>query len=232
MESVIALKSQRVHGHKGTQITGLVTHPGEVFVEKLQELSKAEIEENRGIPVSSREGLATIKEQMSRMPKPAKIIEILGAHTHFTLLSAVELVESLARANIVIPLLDLRLRYGDELFRNPLVYLDHFSSLPGPITRVQIGERAKAVDCTSDPRWWLWSGYCFLVDLIGQIVAGRAVLACPRRESPLFATMNFARGGSCASLLASGACGFWKKNMRQALPECLFSQIVHSTQLA
>lgn len=225
MHGHILLKSKRGASHDQTQIFGSICHPGEVFVNKLESLSRAEIEKNTHPLAEPKDIVSGLLDTMAKSPVPAQIMDVVKGVGALSLGTCVELMDSIVRHDIIVPLFRLRLKYGDRVFREEVEYVKRLEEFPKPIVTTVFDSASRPVAATQVVAR-VWSIYVLLIDVMAQIVAGQSNIDCARKISPLLKKLSLANAGDCDELLKAG-CGYWRRERTTPLPECIFAQVMN-----
>jgi hypothetical protein len=229
MRGGIILKSRRAEDKNGTEIFGAISHPGNLFVKRLEMMSRTEIEQNQASLDTPAETISALRDVMARQPDPDALNEVLAYKGNLPVDVLVEALDSVVRHRIVVPLLKMRLEHGDDVFRDTAKYMQHFGEFPTPLAFVQFGGPRTLLRMYDTPYRGLpriWTMYCLLVDTIAQVVAGHGVVSCTRRTSPLLEGTNLAFEGDCSELIELHHCAYAQTRPRTSLPKCAFSEMI------
>jgi hypothetical protein len=158
----------------------------------------------------------------------------------------IDVIESYVIHRIVIPLLDLRVRYGGSVFSDHECYMKHFDEFPLPPTifsdrgpysnRVAYSDRGATYSEECQEMFLKnWAHYVMLQNMMTAILnATNPVIPCPRAYKliPGIEYCELAHPpGSCDNFVRDRECMFWSQGFRNKLPTCLFSRMLEELGL-
>ncbi|MCA9139906.1 MAG: hypothetical protein KDB00_24200 [Planctomycetales bacterium] len=208
---------------KATNIEVVSRHPGAVFVGAMESADWALNKPVAALELSS-EWLKSIRDSFADCEHPKQAVADPDA-------SAIDVVEAFVRHEIIVPLLEVRVRYGADVFCNTANYFSHRKEFPEPIITSHHNdfETAKGVD---DRILKKWAEFCLMANAMEQLLDGKEVIACPRAYSliPAFEFFQMAEGG-CTKHIQGRTCQTWTLGMLSSLPNCGFRNVVRTIAL-
>jgi hypothetical protein len=141
--------------------------------------------------------------------------------------SPVNVVESLVTHNVVLPLLDLRLKYGHEVFNDEREYMEHLAEFPQPPFIITPGGIIPSAEI-NDVILQKWFEYSMMRSVMAQVTADSSVVYCPRAyaSTPAIELVEFAHSGSCRDHIRKRNCMAWSTGHLSKLPDCVFSAMM------
>lgn len=195
-------------------------HPGAAFVDVLNSTDwRRDLEDcSPAVPISSDDLYRIISNYRAKirpMSDPSR------SHP-------IDVIESYAVHHVIIPLLELRLRYGHSVFSEPLTYWKHIVEFPVPA--MIFGDRG-IQPSTDMPRGLMeaWLSYVLLQNLMTSIMdAEHAILPCPRAYNliPGIERCELAYPESCSRHISDRSCMNWTSGSLNELPKCRFSKML------
>jgi hypothetical protein len=196
----------------------------------VQEVGKALVAQVQGAPVQR---LATANLEFPEVytsalrgflrdvrdwPRPADI-EYRG-----DLMSPLRMIEGIVRHEIIVPLLEARLKTGHEAFSSALRYLEMVRHLP-KVPVMEVGKGVVFAPYMTPYATDAWAKYVMLSHLMYQIYGGRRRLDCPRATGKIGqgGALNLAEDGECARHISHGRCSGCEPRRAEPLPLCHFS---------
>jgi hypothetical protein len=142
---------------------------------------------------------------------------------------AVDIIESYIVHALVIPLFELRLKYGDAVMFDAAMYLEHLHQFPRPPFILWPDGLGFGPDVPEIVRT-AWCEYSLLADIVRQVVENEGTLWCNRagKAIPGLETFDLAFEGSCETHAHGGACGYWRSSQVNKLPPCVFSRVMRA----
>jgi hypothetical protein len=142
---------------------------------------------------------------------------------------AVDVIESYVFHSIVIPLFELRLKYGDAIMFDAGMYVEHLREFPWPPFIARPG----GLDIRGNVPGIVrakWCEYVLLTDIMGQVLGNQPIIWCGRagRSIPGLGDVDLAFEGSCNTHVQSRACMHWEPRRLEILPGCVFSRLIRS----
>lgn len=169
------------------------------------------------LPISfSRGQLTALKDDMLNCGPPEGVAE-------GTVFGPGEYIVSYARQKIIAPILELRIKYGNEFFSDLTLYVSKMPEFPtAPIMTVDgIAQEASGVP-KEFYKWW--GLFVTISEVAEQIWSGCCIFCCPRAYPAVAAIASFEFAGTpgCAAHLAEKRCGTWDAKRTEPLPNCYF----------
>lgn len=204
---------------KVTNIEVTTAHPGQYFVQDIEDAAW-----NESKPASTfslpPESLRAIRDIYRDIKPPT---QLRGASAF----DAIDIIESYVRIHIIAPLIDLRIKYGHEVFLDGGGYFARSKEFPRPIMTVYTDdfETPHEVD---DVILEKWIEFSMLVNVVDQLLAGGEVISCPRAY-PLIPGLGFfqlVQSGDCESFIRSRSCLVWSRGALDSLPSCGFRNLL------
>lgn len=222
MESQMVTSSIRNGGSSAVAVQ--VIHPGRTFVDILSSTEwRDPLIESVRYPDNT-EVLKTLREEYSIQPALEDLLD--EAHG----VNPLKLVESFVAQKVVVPLLDARLRHGNEVLSDPCVYLEHANKLPPPPLFINPTGFHSTFPETMGSSWW---EYVMLGSIVDQLLSGKVVMSCPRayRSAPYLQHLELSKGRSCNELFSQRECGNWLNGELDSLPDCGFRAVIQGLNL-
>jgi hypothetical protein len=193
--------------------------PGHAFVNMLKTVGPSAI--NAGdVPAPLDEGYKALRDQLANLPN----WETLDA-CHPRPLSDVQILYHWVASNIIVPLLDERLKTGHRVFSDPQLWLERFPAMPKAPFRVDLDGVLKT-DNVPERVQQAWLAVVMLDSMVRQLIGGEPAILCPRahRLMPGLEKANLARTGSCDEYVSADLCGRYVAGMTiDSLPDCHFA---------
>jgi hypothetical protein len=192
-----------------------MSHPGRHFVRAVQDADWTKSDPISPFSISAGV-LASIRDSFEDIRSPHELIDTSS-------FDAIDVIESYVRREIICPLLNLRIRYGSEVFTEPDEYFRRIDEFPKPIMTIYLDDftTPQAVD---DLILWKWVEFCMLVTILEQLLNKATVISCPRAYSlvPGFSFFQMAKSGDCDQYVRNRECMVWSKGRLGNLPQCVF----------
>jgi hypothetical protein len=203
---------------KATNIQVTVGHPGQYFVGGVGEAAW-----NESTPASSFSLSPDSLRKMSDLFRDIKPPTRLRGGSAF---DAIDIIESYVRIHIIARLLDLRVKYGNEIFSDAGAYFARSKDFPRPIMTVYTDD-FDTPDEVDDFILEKWIAFSMLVNLVDQLLYGGQVISCPRAY-PLIPGLGFFQlvQPDCESFIRSRSCLAWSKGALDSLPSCGFRNLI------
>lgn len=139
-------------------------------------------------------------------------------------MSPLRMIEAIVRHEIMVPLLEARLKIGHQTFSSAVRYLETIQHLP-KVPVMEVGREVIFAPYMTPYATDAWAKYVMLSHLMYQIYGGRRRLDCPRALNKIGqgGTLNLATDGECAVHVSEGRCNGWEAGSTDRLPSCQFS---------
>jgi hypothetical protein len=192
--------------------------PGGMFVSFIEDTKWPSTSEGTPeLPLTfTRDELIAARDGMLGCGRPEEI-------TDDTLFAPGEYIARYARHNIIAPILDLRIKYGNEVFSDLILYLSKMPEFPVAPIMTANGVAQEASGVPKEFYKW-WGRFVMISEVAEQIWSGRRIICCPRAYPTVAGIDSFEFAGTpgCASHLAERRCGTWDTKRTEPLPNCYF----------
>jgi hypothetical protein len=145
-------------------------------------------------------------------------------------------IERYMGRNVIAPMFDMRVKFGDDVFRDSISYLEHGREFPLPPMMVVNGRYRNQSDTDPNfPKWW--SRYVMLGEVVEQILSGQSPIRCPRayaaQLAPGLASFDLMHppGKGCDQAIKRRSCMTWGPGRQSPLPNCHFNDLTMATRL-
>jgi len=208
-------------------------HPGARFVEILQTVRKENGKfKTRNCLVDN----ASIKTQIENLKKTRKKPEIyIEEFKRLNKQDPVTIIESFVQHEIVIPLLQLRLDRGNEIFSDVLLFIKHFKDFPEPLLTVYKNS-IKFSSKANQPIQNAWIEFVFISSIFEQIMNNSKIICCPRFYRITSGIERFSciadRKYNCEQFIQDRKCGTYTPFDNESKSvNCLFYLLMKDLQL-
>jgi hypothetical protein len=223
MESFLLSKAEGIPSpipdRKATLVGIEMSHPGARFVEVLTQSDWTQRDALLQLSPTS-DMLLELRRKWAAGKKPH---ELIGSSRF----DEIGVIDAFVRHEIIVPLLDLRIKYGNRVFTDCREYIARLQEFPPPIM-VGYTDGIGTPPAVDNAILQKWCAFCFLVSVMEQLLRGGMVVSCPRAYSlvPGFNFFEMAESGGCSNHIRDRTCLIWSRGRQKLLPNCRFKYFI------
>ncbi len=208
-----------IPGRKATKVEVTSRHPGANFIDTIQQAdwSKPDAIKRFSLPPNV---LLDIRAPYADIKRPHDFLR----SSQF---DAIEVIEAFVRHEIIVPIIDLRIKYGSSIFDDAGQYFSKLKEFPKPLITV-FADDFETSDSVDDTILGKWVEFCMLVNILEQLLSGSTVITCPRAYAlvPGFSFFNMTNPGDCENHIRDRSCLVWSDGRLELLPNCSFKNLI------
>ncbi|SAL79916.1 hypothetical protein AWB71_06005 [Caballeronia peredens] len=182
-------------------------------------------------PVSERKvGVASLQRILAAYSKTPKPVPYSGRNMQ----SSVDYIWSYAIHEIVVPLIKMRIKRGDEIFFDAGEYMKHYRELPFPPIIFSDSGVKSLHGVETKELLHHWSKYAILSDVCRQIWSGASFISCARAYNALLGIGRFDLAYApyeCETAIKNRDCLTWDPKFNDPLPQCVFRDALMTLRL-